>query len=88
MLGVALRVADLRLGILANYKILGKSPSWFVIADKTYKETHCIKSIRIRSYSDPYSVQIQEDADQNNSEYGHFSRSDISQSFLINSIFA
>ena len=45
----------------------------------------CVKSVRIRSYSGPhfpafglnislYSVQIQENADQNKSEYGHFSR--------------
>ena len=48
---------------------------------------HCIKSVRIRSYSgphfpafglntefciSPYSVQMRENADQNNSEYGHF----------------
>ena len=26
----------------------------------------------------PYSVRIRENTDQNNSEYGHFSRSDIS----------
>ena len=35
---------------------------------------HCVKSVRIRSYSGPYSVQMQENTDQNNSEYGHFSR--------------
>ena len=28
-----------------------------------------------RSYSGPYSVQIRENTDQNNSEYGHFLRS-------------
>ena len=45
---------------------------------------HCVKSVRIRSYSgphfllriSPYSVQIRENADQNNSEYGHFLRSE------------
>ena len=52
---------------------------------------HCVKCVRIRSYSGPhfpafglnserygvsllYSVQMRENADQNNSEYGHFSR--------------
>ena len=56
---------------------------------------HCVKSVRIRSYSGPhipafglnteteygetlrislYSVQMRENADQNNCEYGHFSR--------------
>ena len=45
------------------------------------KEAHkiqyvdCVKSVRIWSYYDPYSVQMQENTDQNNSEYGHFSRS-------------
>ena len=32
---------------------------------------HCVKSFRIRSYS----VRMRENADQNNYEYGHFSRS-------------
>ena len=36
---------------------------------------HCVKSVRIRSYSAPYSVQMRENKDQNNSEYGHFSHS-------------
>ena len=48
-----------------------------------------MKSVRIRSYSDPhfplpglntrispYSVRMWENADQYNSEYGHFIRSD------------
>ena len=33
---------------------------------------HCVKSVRIRSYSGPYSVQMRENTDQNNSKYGHF----------------
>ena len=52
---------------------------------------HCVKSVRIRSYSGPYfpafelntniqskyeySVRMWENTDQNNSEYGHFLRS-------------
>ena len=35
---------------------------------------HCAKSVRIVSYSGPYSVRMRENTDQNNSEYGHFSR--------------
>ena len=35
----------------------------------------CTKSVRIRSYSGPHSVQMRENEDQNNSEYEHFSRS-------------
>ena len=34
---------------------------------------HCVKSVRIRISS--YSVQMQQNAEQNNSEYGHFLRS-------------
>ena len=36
---------------------------------------HCVKSVRIRSDSSPYSVRMRENMDQNNSEYGHFSHS-------------
>ena len=38
-------------------------------------DLHCVKSVCIWSYSGPYSVQKWENADQNNSEYGYFSRS-------------
>ena len=41
---------------------------------------YCVKRVRIRSYSVPhfpvYSVQFRGNADQNSSEYGHFSRSE------------
>ena len=37
---------------------------------------HCVESVRRRSYSGPYSVRMQENADQNNCKYGHFSLSD------------
>ena len=37
--------------------------------------THCMISVRIRSFSGPYSVRMRENANQKNSEYGHFSRS-------------
>ena len=48
---------------------------------------HYVKSVRIRSYSGPhfsafglnterYSLQMLENADPNNSEYGHFLRSE------------
>ena len=30
----------------------------------------------------PYSVRMRENTDQNNSEYGHFPRSDITYSFF------
>ena len=51
-------------------------------------QNHCVKKVRIRSFSgpyfpairlntsiSPYSVRIRENTDQNNPEYEHFSRS-------------
>ena len=35
---------------------------------------HCVKSVRIQSYSGPYSVRMRENTNQKISEYGHFSR--------------
>ena len=43
--------------------------------DVLNRQLHCVKSVRIRSYSDPYSVRMRENTDHNNSEYGHFLRS-------------
>ena len=37
---------------------------------------HCVKSVRIQSYSGPNAVQMRENANQNNSEYGQLSLSD------------
>ena len=42
---------------------------------------YCMKNVRIRSYSGPHfpafglNIHITENADQNNSQYGHFLRS-------------
>ena len=44
------------------------------IAVNYFRQKHCVKSVRILSYS----VRMRENADQNNSEYGHFSRSESS----------
>ena len=63
-------------------------------------DLHCVKSVRIRSYSalhfprvgklriSPCSVQMREKADQNNSEYEHFLRKAMFQQnlFLTNTI--
>ena len=46
------------------------------VGDKDYP--HYVKSVCIRIDSGPYSVKMRENADQNNSEYGHFSRSAFS----------
>ena len=39
-------------------------------------DKHCVKSVRIQSFSAPYLVLMRENMGQKNSEYGHFSRSD------------
>ena len=79
----------------------------FRLTDKKACLLHCVKNVRIRSYSgpyfptfglnterygvslrriSPYSVQMLENADQNNSEYRHFSRSatDTRNRFISN----
>ena len=45
---------------------------------------YCVKSASIQSYSAPYSVRMRENADQNNSECEHFSRSEERYFFLQN----
>ena len=35
------------------------------------------ESVRKRSFSGPYSVPMRENKEQNNSEYGHFLRTDL-----------
>ena len=37
---------------------------------------HCLKSVRIWSYSDPYFPAFGLNTDQNNFEYGHFLRTE------------
>ena len=41
------------------------------------RDQHSIKRFRIWSNSGPYSVQMRENKDQNNSKYGHFSRNAV-----------
>ena len=38
---------------------------------------HCVKSVRFWSFSGPYSIQMRENTDQKNSEYGYSSRSEF-----------
>ena len=76
---------------LSVFRVL--SNIWWSLFAKIVHGYHCVKSVRIRSYSvfwsvffhiwteygeirsiSSYSVRIRENADQNNSEYGHFSR--------------
>ena len=46
------------------------------------KKNHCAKRVRVRSYSGPYSVQMWENTDENNSEYGNVSVSNLSLIFV------
>ena len=39
-------------------------------------DIHCVKSVRIRSFFGLYFLAFELNTDQNNYEYGHFSRSD------------
>ena len=50
--------------------------SVFQVIPKLRIPIHCGKSVRIRSYSGPYFPAFGLNMDQNNSEYGHFLRSD------------
>ena len=45
---------------------------------------HCAKIVRIRSDSGPYSVRMRENTDHNNSENGHFSRSEAKMAIDLN----
>ena len=51
----------------------------FLFSITFINSTHCVKSVGIRSYSGPYFPAFGLNADQNNSEYGHFLRSDWSE---------
>ena len=55
----------------------------FVIQTRIFYEVrYCVKSVRIAGKCGPYSVQTRENADQNNSEYGHFLRSEDSSYYF------
>ena len=51
------------------YRLISLLP---IIFSKILEKIHYVKSVRIRGYSGPYSVQMRKNTDQNNSEYGHF----------------
>ena len=46
------------------------------------RNVHFVKCVRIWSYSGPYFPAFGLNMDQNNSEYGHFSRSDSNNRFF------
>ena len=47
------------------------------------KFNHCVKNVRIRSYSGAYFLTFRLNTDQNNSSYGHLSRSECYCLFKI-----
>ena len=51
----------------------------FLVDNVAFNTTkiHYVKSVRIRIFSCPYPVWMRENTGQENSEYGHFSRSHI-----------
>ena len=57
------------------FLVIALNMMWIKIMIFSYY--HCVKSVRIQSFSVPYSVQMRETANQKNSEYGHLSRSVI-----------
>ena len=60
---------------LKTKRVLQDTKKFGCTAQIKIRETVILRrGIRIRSYSGRYSVQIQENTDPNNSEYGHFSR--------------
>ena len=68
------------------YQFIWCSHIWrefFCIAINIEWPMHCVKSVRIRSYSGPQSVWMRENIDQNNSEYGYFLRSDAIKDYEI-----
>ena len=56
----------------SSWKHFLKNENTLLVHAKIYNKIHCIKSVRIQSYS----VRMRGNADQNNNRYGDFSRSD------------
>ena len=60
---------------LKPYRVKIKETITQIKSQRITDHLHYVKSVRIRSYFGPYSVQMRENTDQNNSKYGHFLRS-------------
>ena len=69
-----------------------------ILLHRDVHNIHSVKGVHIRSYSVPYfpafglntekcSVRIRENTDQNNSEYGQFSRSDYNNCLQKNDVY-
>ena len=63
----------------------GDRSGWHIRGSLLCKKKRFVKSVCIRSYSIPYSVRMRENAEQNNSQYGHFLRSEVAAHFNYNS---
>ena len=49
---------------------------------ENFSDSYYVKSVCIRSYSGPYLPVFGLNTEQNNSEYGHFLRTDFKEDFL------
>ena len=56
-------------------KIISNLLAFCFVKSVAYNHYHCVKSVRIRSYSGPDFPAFGLKTDQNNSKYGHFKRS-------------
>ena len=69
------KIYKMCLTILGQYTLMGYGSSSDVPLMTDAVTEHCVKSVRIQSFSGPhfpYSVQMRENTEQKNSEYGHF----------------
>ena len=57
-------------------KLVRKQQRWLFMLQYSNINNHCIKSVPIRSYSGPYFHPMGLNTDENNSEHGHFLRSE------------
>ena len=77
-----LKIPLVRLSLMKTF--IKNYTKWFLKKERMkFKKSkrlisnHCVKSIRIWSYSSPYFPALTLNTDQNNSEYGHILRSEL-----------
>ena len=66
-------ISSYKLRVLNKHLLVISATHFYTQIKIKHQPLHCVKSVRIRSHSGPYSVRMWENTDQNNSEYGHFS---------------
>ena len=60
-------------------QLLIQSSAYYYRSNKTWENgaNHCVKSVRIRSFTGPYFPTFGLNTEQKNSEYGHFPHSEL-----------